>query len=160
MGAGKTYWGAKLASVAGFPFYDLDQAIEQHSSKTISQLFEETGEEGFRKVEQEVLRSIALQQDKFVMACGGGTPCFFDNLELMKQLGVVVWIKPSPVTIKERLLTEKTTRPLICHLNEKQLDHFIQEKMEAREPYYRQAHLVIDGEETDAVLVFKKIIDA
>ena len=159
MGAGKSYWGARLNAVTGVEFIDLDHCIEERTSKKITTIFEEEGEEGFRKLEQKILRDIISQKENFVMACGGGTPCFFNNLELMKQQGRVVWLTSSPQKICERLLRERAHRPLVNKLTEKQLEEFITTTLYSRQIFYQQADHIIDPDLPTAEESLKKIID-
>ena len=80
MGAGKTTVGKALSKELGIPFYDLDWYIESRRRKTVAQLFAEVGEEGFRKIEYNMLHEVAEFED-VIISCGGGTPCFFDNID-------------------------------------------------------------------------------
>lgn len=159
MGAGKSYWGARLNAISGVEFVDLDHCIEEHTSKKIATIFEEEGEEGFRKLEQKILQDIILQKENFVMACGGGTPCFFNNLELMKQQGKVVWLASSPQKICERLLRERAQRPLINKLSKEQLEDFIITTLHSRQIFYQQADHVVDTDQPTAEEILKKIIN-
>lgn len=159
MGAGKSYWGARLSAMSGLAFIDLDRCIEERTSKKISTIFEEEGEEEFRKLEQKILREISVQKENFVMACGGGTPCFFNNLELMKQQGEVVWLATSPQQILERLLRESAHRPLVNKLTEEQLAEFIATTLHTRQFFYQQADHIIDPDLPTAEESLKKIIN-
>ena len=97
MGSGKTTVGRALAKELGMPFYDLDWYIESRRHKTVPQLFSEVGEEGFRKIEYNMLHEVAEFED-VVISCGGGTPCFFDNIDYMNQQGDVIYLKADPST--------------------------------------------------------------
>lgn len=158
MGAGKSYWGARISQLAGLPFVDLDQAIEESSGRKISRIFEESGEEGFRITESAMLHKMVEEQKNFVMACGGGTPCFLKNIDYMKDSGTVVWLHPSMETLYARLREEQKKRPLIANLNEEQLHHFLLHKMAERRIYYEQAHVTITENPADASALLKQII--
>ena len=111
MGAGKTTVGKALSKELGIPFYDLDWYIESRRRKTIPQLFAELGEEGFRNIERNMLHEVAEFED-VIISCGGGTPCFFDNIDYMNQQGQVVYLHCEPEVLHKHLLMGKTERPL------------------------------------------------
>ncbi len=144
MGSGKTYYGAKLAERMALPFIDLDKRIEEQEERTISQIFETDGEGYFRDIEAKHLRDIANEFDKAVVATGGGTPCFHDNMVWMRQTGHTIYMRVPAEVLIERLAGASETRPLIRGLNETDLYERIHSLLEKREPYYLQAHEVID----------------
>jgi shikimate kinase len=158
MGTGKSYWGARLSEISGFKFIDLDQRIEELTAKKISTLFEEMGEEGFRVLEQKTLQEISLSTENFIMACGGGTPCFFNNLEFIKEHGTVVWLTSSLEKIQDRLQAERAHRPLVSKLTNEQLKEFITSTLMKRQFYYEKAHYTVDSESPNAESLLKKII--
>jgi shikimate kinase len=121
MGSGKSYWGRKLSEKLRLPFFDLDEQIESSEGKTISQIFAEEGEEYFRLIEKDTLHIISESHDSFIMATGGGTPCYFNNIDFMNKSGTAVWINTPIDLLHERLLKEKTQRPLIKNLDDAQL---------------------------------------
>lgn len=144
MGSGKTHWGRQLGQKLGIPFFDLDEQIEEHAGKTIEEIFKSEGEEQFRLKEKDILHIITESHDSFVMACGGGSPCFFNNIEYMNQAGTTVWINSSLENLYQRLSGEKDTRPLIRDLPDDQLRYFIGKKFAGRKIYYEQADIVMD----------------
>ena len=95
MGAGKTTVGKALGKALGVTFYDLDWYIETRMRKTVKQIFDEQGEEGFRKMEHNMLHEVA-EFENVVISCGGGTPCFYDNMDYLNQQGDTVYLKASP----------------------------------------------------------------
>ena len=143
MGAGKTTVGKALSKDLGIPFYDLDWYIESRMHKTVAQLFAERGEEGFRQIERNMLHEVAEFED-VIISCGGGTPCFFDNMEYMNQQGDTVYLKASPEVLYSHLLMGKTVRPLLVGKSKEELLMFIKEQLERREPFYTQARHVLD----------------
>ena len=143
MGSGKTTLGRALAAETGLTFIDLDNYIELRHCKSINQIFAERGEEGFRKIEQNMLHEVAEFED-VVISAGGGTPCFFDNMEYMNQQGVTVYLKATPETLRTHLRMGKQKRPLIAQKNDEELDAFIRESLDKRESYYNQARLIFD----------------
>ena len=143
MGAGKTTVGKALSKELGIPFYDLDWYIENRRRKTIPQLFAEVGEEGFRKIEYNMLHEVAEFED-VIISCGGGTPCFFDNIDYMNQQGQVVYLKADPEVLYKHLLMGKTERPLLKGKSPEQLIAFIKEQLAQRELFYNRANYSLD----------------
>lgn len=139
MGSGKSYWAKKMAKWIKTAGYDLDDLIEMNEERTISEIFAEDGEEHFRKVEAKILRWFK-EKKKFVLATGGGTPCFMDNMNWMKKEGIVIWLDESVEVLVKRLLSGQAHRPLIANLDEKQLTHFIKEKLVERHVFFQQAN--------------------
>ena len=125
MGSGKSHWKKKLAAKMKVGGYDLDFLVESHEEKTISELFAEDGEEYFRKSEAKVLRWFA-EKKAFVLATGGGTPCFHNNMQWMNEQGVTVWIDESVDVLAARLAPEKEHRPLIRDLSDTELTGYLQ----------------------------------
>lgn len=146
MGCGKSYWGEKLAQKLELPFFDLDHQIEEKEEKSISAIFEEGGEEQFRMLEKEVLHLVTESHGAFVMATGGGTPCFYNNIEYMKKSGLVVWINCSTDDLFHRLVDEKDKRPLLKDLSDEHLRAYITKKGADRHIFYRQATTTVNGE--------------
>jgi shikimate kinase len=146
MGSGKTYWGRLLALKLELPFFDLDTVITETEKKTISEVFSEKGEEYFRYKEKEVLEELVSDHDEFILSCGGGTPCFFNNIEFMKRNGKVLWLNTSIDILKERLLKERLARPLIRAIGDIQLKAYIIRKLSERKIYYEQADVMVNEE--------------
>jgi shikimate kinase len=157
MGSGKTHWGRLLAEKLNLSFFDLDAVISGTEKKTISQIFAEHGEEFFRYREKEVLEEIVSDHDKFILSCGGGTPCFFNNIEFIKDSGKVIWLNTSIDILKERLLKERATRPLIKAIGEAELKNYIIRKLGERKMYYEQADFIVN-EETATVNSFLELL--
>lgn len=158
MGSGKTHWGRILAEKRACPFLDLDAFIEENEGKTIAAIFAETGENGFRILERENLLRLATLPPS-VVATGGGTPCFFDNMERMKQQGRTIYLKTPPEVLFERLKPERAQRPLLKDLDDAGLQAFIRERLEMREPYYLQADVVLEWGGDEAAF-FEKMMSA
>ncbi len=149
MGCGKTLIGKKLAEKIEYDFYDIDAEIEKIACKSVTKIFQEDGECRFREFEKEVLLSLSAK-NKAVIATGGGTPCFEDNMKIIKKTGLSVYIKLSAERLAERLETTKKTRPLIAYKNKDELYSFIAELLKQREPFYLKADLIIKGENANA----------
>lgn len=143
MGAGKTTVGKALAKALDIPFYDLDWYIESRMRKTVAQIFVEGGEEGFRKIEYNMLHEVAEFED-IIISCGGGTPCFFDNMDYLNQQGQVVYLKAAPEVLYKHLMMGKGERPLLKNKTPEELLHFIREQLEKREPFYSKAKYTLD----------------
>lgn len=143
MGAGKTTVGKALAKELGVMFYDLDWYIESRMRKTVKLIFDEIGEEGFRKIERNMLHEVA-EFENVVVSCGGGTPCFFDNMDYMNQLGETIYLKASPETLHTHLKMGKGVRPLLLNKTPEEVEIFIREQLKLREPFYNKAKHIID----------------
>lgn len=143
MGSGKTTVGRALAKELGLQFYDLDWYIESRRRKTVAQLFAEVGENGFRQIERNMLHEVA-EFENVVVSCGGGTPCFFDNMDYMTQQADVVWLKAEPEVLYKHLLMGKTERPLLKGKSPEELISFIRQQLEQRTPYYSKATHAVD----------------
>lgn len=159
MGCGKTHWGRRLSEKLKLPFFDLDEKIEEHEGRTVTQIFEAEEEEYFRLLEKDVLHLFTENHESFVMACGGGTPCFFNNIDYLKKKGVVVWINCTIDCLFQRLVKEKEKRPLIRELSDDSLRSYIVKKFSTRKIYYQQANIVINSNDLNVdelvQLVFK-----
>jgi shikimate kinase len=146
MGSGKTHWGRLLSQKLSLPFFDLDEQVSSNAGKSLPEIFATEGEEQFRLLEKDVLHIITESHDSFVMACGGGSPCYFNNIEYMNQAGTTVWINTPLEVLFTRLVKEKKERPLIKNLSDDQLRNFITRKYADRRIYYEQADLTVDDE--------------
>ena len=143
MGAGKTTVGKALAKELGVTFYDLDWYITSRMRKTVGQIFEERGEAGFRQIERSMLHEVA-EFENVIISCGGGTPCFFDNIDYMNQQAPVVYLKAAPEVLYKHLAMSKNDRPLLRGKSQEELIVFIREQLEKREPFYTKAHYTLD----------------
>ena len=145
MGAGKTTLGKAFARAMGLTFVDLDWYIEERFHKTVSQIFAERGEEGFRELEKRMLHEVGDFED-VVISVGGGTPCFFDNIDYMNQAGETVFLDVDNKVLFRRLKVAKQQRPLLANKTDEELVAFIQEALQKRLPHYTKAKHVFNGE--------------
>lgn len=143
MGSGKTTVGKALAKEVGLPFYDLDWYIESRMRKKVSQIFAERGEEGFRLIERNMLHEVAEFED-VVVSCGGGTPCFFDNMDYLNQQAQVVYLRCEPEVLRQHLLMGKGDRPLLKGKSPEELISYISEQVAYREQFYTKARYQLD----------------
>ena len=143
MGSGKSYTGQKLARLLDLPFIDLDEYIEQQAGQSISRLFETEGEHAFRKRERDALQEMKHYKAA-VIACGGGTPCFGNNMSWMNQNGLTVYLKAPVELLLRRLERETAHRPLLEGLDREELRQFIRQRLRQRAPYYEQASVVFE----------------
>jgi shikimate kinase len=157
MGCGKTHWGKQLSEKLMLPFFDLDEKIEEHEERTVNKIFESEGEEYFRLLEKDVLHLLTENHETFVMACGGGTPCFFNNIDYLKKNGLTVWINCSFDSLYNHLAKEKEGRPLIKDLSDEQLKSYISKKFRGRRIFYQQASLILQEDEMTIDNLVKKI---
>lgn len=148
MGAGKSYWGKQLAEHLKLPFYDLDDVIVESEEMSISDIFATKGEDYFRQKESFWLRELS-DADNFLISCGGGVPCFQDNMDVMNERGTTIWLNPELPVIVDRLKRKKAKRPLIADLPDDEILAFVEKKLAERQPFYQQAQITIA--ETDNV---------
>lgn len=143
MGAGKTTVGKALAAELGLRFYDLDWYIESRMRKTVAQLFAELGEEGFRRIERNMLHEVA-EFEGVLISCGGGTPCFYDNMQYINHQGLTLYLKASPEVLYKHLKMGKSVRPLLLNKTPEEVQRFISEQLKAREQFYTRAQFTLD----------------
>ncbi len=146
MGAGKSHLGQSLALQLQLPFVDLDREIERESGETVSELILNRGELHFRKLERAVLEKI-LGQDSFVLALGGGTPCYYDNMDLVNSSSLSVYLEASIPQLFETLQKDRRERPLIAHLKDADLKEFIAKHLFERRDFYEKAILKIPAKQ-------------
>ena len=159
MGSGKTTVGHALSQELDLPFYDLDWYIETRMHCTVKQIFDEKGEEGFRKIEHSLLHEVAEFED-VIISCGGGTPCFFDNIDYINDQGDTVYLKCSTDVLYKHLKMGKTVRPLLLNKTPDEVKTFIEAQLKEREPFYEKAKHVVDVSLMDNKEKIKTTLDA
>tara|TARA_B100001769_G_C21816263_1_gene443933 strand:- start:36 stop:566 length:531 start_codon:yes stop_codon:yes gene_type:complete len=160
MGVGKSYIGRKLSKEFMIDFFDLDSHIEFYEKKLISDIFFEKGEIYFRSIENKYLESILNKNIKYVISTGGGTPCYSNNMELIKKNKNLksFYLKSSSNQLTNRLFSEKEKRPLISNINSKKdLNSFISKHLFERNVFYNQADYIIDIENKNTIEVISEI---
>lgn len=143
MCVGKTTVGKALAKELGQTFYDLDWYIEERFHTKVPRIFSDEGEERFRDLERRMLHE-AAEFENIVLSCGGGTPCYFDNMEYMNRTGHTFFLKASTETVLQHLAMSRGERPLLKGKTPDELRGFVEEQLAQREPYYEKAHHIID----------------
>ncbi len=145
MGAGKTTLGQRLSEAMALDFIDLDRRIEESERRTIPEIFEKEGEAGFRGIERRTLHAITDNQDEIVVATGGGTPCFYDNMEYMNNYGLTVYLKLDIPSLVFRLQHDAAVRPLIEGMSPAQLTSFVHQHLEERQEFYEESKIKINA---------------
>ena len=158
MCVGKTTIGKELAKRRGQMFYDLDWYIEERFRKRVPQIFAEEGEEAFRKKERNMLHEGA-EFENVVVSCGGGTPCFFDNIDYMNQAAEVIYLKASPETILSHLKISKGKRPLLEGMSPEELQTFVTDQIQTREDFYLRARHVVDVDVLDSAEKINRLVE-
>mgnify|MGYP000910750086 FL=1 len=158
MCVGKTTIGKELAKRRGQMFYDLDWYIEERFRKRVPQIFAEEGEEAFRKKERNMLHEVA-EFENVVVSCGGGTPCFFDNIDYMNQAAEVIYLKASPETILSHLKISKGKRPLLEGMSPDELQTFVTDQIQKREDFYLRARHVVDVDGLDSAENINRLVE-
>jgi len=148
MGSGKSTVGKKLASQLGYDFADHDELIEKAVGKSVSEIFQEDGEERFREMEHHLLISL-MTKDNVVISTGGGTPCHYNNMQLMNENGLTIYLKMSADTLVNRLRNAKTERPILAGKSAEDLYNFIVTHLENREPFYSEAQYKVKAKDLD-----------
>lgn len=158
MCAGKTTIGKALAKRLGRTFYDLDWYVEERFHKKIPQIFAEEGEARFRNLECRMLHEVAEFED-IVLACGGGTPCFYDNMDYMNTVAETVYLKASTETLCRHVAMSRGERPLLKGKTDEELRSFIDSQLAQRAPYYEKAQHIIDINVLDSFDKVKDIVN-
>ncbi len=157
MGSGKTTLGKALSKDLGLPFFDLDWYIENRFCRTVSQLFAERGEDGFRQLERAMLHEVA-EFENVVIAAGGGTPCFFDNIDYMNRQAQTVYLKTTPEVLFRHLHMGKQKRPLLSGKTDEEMRAYIVESLAHRAPFYEKANYILNTELLDTHKQIQKTI--
>ncbi|MBQ8055948.1 MAG: shikimate kinase [Paludibacteraceae bacterium] len=157
MGTGKTTYGRMLAKDFNMIFLDLDDYIESNQGKSIVQIFDSEGEDGFRKIENESLLEVSQLTD-VIIATGGGTPCFFNNMDVMNRVGVTIFLNSSVPLLCENLKEGLTKRPLLAGKTPEELRSFITEGLNKRMTFYEKSKVIVNEPTYDKLFeIFKKI---
>lgn len=158
MGCGKTAYGKPLSEILQVPFFDMDDYIEKEHKISISQIFISGNENKFRQYEQLALRHITAQNQHFVLATGGGTPCFSENMQFMNLHGITVYLKCTVDELYENILLSNPNRPLLQGRQGNELRQHISTLLAIREPFYNQAQIILTNNEHYSEKIAERII--
>jgi shikimate kinase len=140
MGCGKSTIAQNLSKITNIPFLDLDKCIEKKANLSINEIFEQHGEVYFRKLEHEIFVELLQSPENNIIGLGGGTPCYANNHELLQKEDVTsIYLKASIETLFNRLVNNKSKRPLIANMNEEEMREFIAKHLFDRSFYYNNA---------------------
>lgn len=149
MGAGKSTVGKRLANNLGIPFIDLDDTFESKFRYSIPHFFDHFGEDRFRDFEHQCLKEIITENEEAVISTGGGTPCFYENMELMNNNGMTVYLKMNPKSLANRLNKARRLRPVIRDVQNADMQAFVEGQLAERDVFYSQAKVSVKGESLD-----------
>lgn len=155
MGCGKSTLGKKVAKKLDLPFFDLDKYIEEYTGVTIPEIFKAKGELHFRELETQLLTQLINNKDRYLIAVGGGTPCFNENIDLINNNGTSIYLKYNVGVLASRLLSSKAERPLIANKTKEELVDFISDLLSEREQFYNQSKIVVQGNNINS----KQVLD-
>lgn len=150
MGSGKTHISKKLSEKLNFKLIDLDAQIVQKNQKAISKIFADKGEIYFRKQEKEILDEILDQSDDIILSLGGGTPAYYNNMEIINQKSKSIFLRANISTLCSRLLSEKASRPLVAKIPEVDLPEYIAKHLFERNYFYNQAQFTVSTDSKSA----------
>jgi len=158
MGCGKSFWGQRIAAKHHLHFIDLDEYIEEHENETIANLFATKGEPYFREQEHQYLNKAINENRHFIMACGGGTPCFHSNMNLMNEHGVTIYLNATADHLYKNLQQDESARPLLKKIDGTISIDFIKTMLLQREKFYTQSTHIVDAASMNET-IFARIIE-
>lgn len=158
MGSGKTLVSKELSNLNNFKIFDLDTEISKQNNRSITEIFKEKGEIFFRKTEKEVLEKILSTEKNIILSLGGGTPCYYNNIDNINEKTISVFLKTNVKTLAQRLSSEKDKRPLIQNISNEDLPEFIAKHLFERNPFYNQAKITINTDNLSAREIAEEIL--
>lgn len=158
MGSGKSHVSKNLSKKLNFPLIDLDQKISEEHQLSISEIFQNRGEIYFRKEEKRILESLLNEKKDIILSLGGGTPVYYNNMNIINEKSRSVFLRASVKTLTERVLLQKHTRPLISKLEDSDVPEFIAKHLFERNPFYGKAHFTVDTDSKTASEISNEII--
>ncbi|MPS75112.1 MAG: shikimate kinase [Chryseobacterium sp.] len=160
MGSGKSHISKNLSKKINFQLIDLDQKISEEHQLTVPEIFKNKGEIFFRKEEKRILEDILNSKENIILSLGGGTPVYYDNMDLINRKSKSIFLRASVRTLTERVLLQKHTRPLISKLEDPDIPEFIAKHLFERNSFYSQAHFIIDTDSKEPGSISDEIIEA
>ena len=158
MGSGKTLVSKELNILNNFKIFDLDAEISKQNNRSITEIFKEKGEIFFRKIEKEFLEKILSTEKNIILSLGGGTPCYYNNIDSINEKTISVFLKTNVKTLAQRLSSEKDKRPLIQNISNEDLPEFIAKHLFERNPFYNQAKITINTDNLSAREIAEEIL--
>ena len=158
MGSGKSHISKNLSEKINFKLIDLDQKISEQELLPVSEIFKKKGEIYFRRQEKNILEEILSSKDDIILSLGGGTPVYYNNMELINQSSTSFFLRASVKTLTDRVLLQKQSRPLIAKFEDHEIPEFIAKHLFERNSYYAQAHFTIDTDAKQAAHISDEII--
>ena len=158
MGSGKTLVSKELSILNNFKIFDLDTEISKQNNRSITEIFKEKGEIFFRKTEKEVLEKILSSEKNIILSLGGGTPCYYNNIDSINEKTISIFLKTNVKTLAQRLSSEKDKRPLIQNISNEDLPEFIAKHLFERNPFYNQAKITINTDNLSAREIAEEIL--
>ena len=158
MGSGKTLVSKELSVLNNFKIFDLDTEISKQNNRSITEIFKEKGEIFFRKTEKEVLEKILSSEKNIILSLGGGTPCYYNNIDSINEKTISIFLKTNVKTLAQRLSSEKDKRPLIQNISNEDLPEFIAKHLFERNPFYNQAKITINTDNLSAREIAEEIL--
>lgn len=158
MGSGKTLVSKELSVLNNFKIFDLDTEISKQNNRSITEIFKEKGEIFFRKTEKEVLEKILSSEKNIILSLGGGTPCYYNNIDSINEKTISVFLKTNVKTLAQRLSSEKDKRPLIQNISNEDLPEFIAKHLFERNPFYNQAKITINTDNLSTKEIAEEIL--
>ena len=158
MGSGKTLVSKELSVLNNFKIFDLDTEISKQNNRSITEIFKEKGEIFFRKTEKEVLEKILSTEKNIILSLGGGTPCYYNNIDSINEKTISVFLKTNVKTLAQRLSSEKDKRPLIQNISNEDLPEFIAKHLFERNPFYNQAKITINTDNLSTREIAEEIL--
>ena len=158
MGSGKNLISKELSVLNNFKIFDLDTEISKQNNRSITEIFKEKGEIFFRKTEKEVLEKILSTEKNIILSLGGGTPCYYNNIDSINEKTISVFLKTNVKTLAQRLSSEKDKRPLIQNISNEDLPEFIAKHLFERNPFYNQAKITINTDNLSAKEIAEEIL--
>ncbi|WP_312750045.1 shikimate kinase [Epilithonimonas hominis] len=158
MGSGKSHVSKNLSKKLNFQLIDLDQKISEDNLLSIPEIFQTKGEIFFRKEEKRVLENILNEEKDIILSLGGGTPVYYNNMDLINEKSKSIFLRASVKTLTERVLLQKNTRPLIAKLNDDDVPEFIAKHLFERNPFYSKSHFTVDTDSKTANDISAEII--
>ena len=158
MGSGKTLVSKELSILNNFKIFDLDTEISKQNNRSITEIFKEKGGIFFRKTEKEVLEKILSTEKNIILSLGGGTPCYYNNIDSINEKTISVFLKTNVKTLAQRLSSEKDKRPLIQNISNEDLPEFIAKHLFERNPFYNQAKITINTDNLSAREIAEEIL--